>query len=204
MNRLTFAFVALILSGCGTDRPCTAVALCSASVLAVDTTGETVSVALDYSLDGGAREACDDNGTSYCCGYERAGEIVVYEVGAADALGSVTVTKGECHVSSEELTAIIPNSAPAPVITPGSRLEVIASHQECETDDDCAVVIVGCGMCDGDCAGVSPEHVPGYEEALTCEGFDGPECDFDCRPEFGLTRLRCIENTCGIVTDFDG
>lgn len=206
MNRLAFALTALTLAGCGnTDRPCTTESVCSANVVTVDIDGEAVSVALEYSIDGSAREACEDTGVGYCCGQEQAGEIEFYEAGAETVLGAVTVSEGECHVRSASLTVTIPDSVPPdPIVTPGSRLEVIASHQECETVDDCAAVVIGCGLCDDDCAGVSLEHMQVYEDALTCEGFQGPECDFDCRPEFGLTRLVCIENVCGLVTEFDG
>ncbi len=204
MNRLLFALTTLSLAACGTNAPCTAEARCSANVSAVDTDGAVIAAALEYSLDGGEREACEDLDGVYCCGWERAGEITVYEVGEAAALRSVNVAQDECHVVPESLTVTIPNSTPEPVITPGTQLEVVASHQECETADDCAAVVTGCGLCDGDCAGVRPEHVAAYEEALVCDAYDGPECDFDCRPEFGLTRLVCIENVCGLVAEFDG
>ena len=103
---------------------------------------------------------------------------------AADGLAC---QDGEC-VEASEVT-----------VTPGEELEVNAGHQGCETVADCAAVYIGCGACEGHCGGVNASYTSLYEEALVCDNYQGPECDFDCHPDFGLTELICDNGQCALI-----
>ncbi|MEL6178182.1 MAG: hypothetical protein AAFS10_04470 [Myxococcota bacterium] len=85
-------------------------------------------------------------------------------------------------------------------IPPGESLEVNNDHRTCTTDADCVSVYTGCGACEGECQGVMADYAQAYGEALSCENYQGPECDFDCDPSFGLTELSCQQGLCTIAT----
>lgn len=106
------------LTGCGliNDEPraCTDLAAASVNVILKDSKGAPVSGArVDYSVDGGTPRACDDlDDGSYVCGYEITGVFSIVAVeGRDEASGSVTVTRGECHVNPQVLTlTLMPGS----------------------------------------------------------------------------------------------
>jgi hypothetical protein len=85
-----------------------------------------------------------------------------------------------------------------PSVESSSVLEVAAEHRTCSDVGDCGAVYINCSACDGGCEGVNTQFETAYSEALECEGFDGPECDYDCHPSAGLTELLCDDGLCVI------
>lgn len=112
------ALIASSLTGCGlindAPRSCNDLAVASVNVIVRDATGAPVSGArVDYTVDGGELEACDDLGDgSYVCGYEVSGMFSITAVeGTNEATDQVTVTRDECHVNPEVLTlTLMPGS----------------------------------------------------------------------------------------------
>ena len=86
--------------------------------------------------------------------------------------------------------------------TPSERVSTQPGHDYCDTVDDCVAIYTGCGNCENDCAAINTDLEGAYEGLLNCEAYDGPECDFDCHPDSGLTRLTCENNRC-LIRDLD-
>ena len=83
-----------------------------------------------------------------------------------------------------------------PVVESGSVLEVAAEHRTCSNVGDCGAVYINCSACEGGCEGVNSQFETSYIEALSCDDFSGPECDYDCHPAAGLTELLCEGGLC--------
>ncbi|MBT6177308.1 MAG: hypothetical protein HOI23_08660 [Deltaproteobacteria bacterium] len=84
----------------------------------------------------------------------------------------------------------------ASAIAVSSNLVVDDSHRMCAEAADCRAVYIDCTNCEGGCEGVNSQFETAYEEALNCDGFSGPQCDYDCHPSFGLTQILCEEGLC--------
>jgi len=84
----------------------------------------------------------------------------------------------------------------ASAIAVSSNLVVDDSHRMCAEAADCRAVYIDCTNCEGGCEGVNSQFETAYEEALSCDEFSGPQCDYDCHPSYGLTQLLCEEGLC--------
>jgi hypothetical protein len=82
-------------------------------------------------------------------------------------------------------------------LSTGETLEIPANHRTCTTVSDCETVMIDCSFCG--CTGVQSQCAEAYEALLDCSAYTGPACDYDCRPEFGLTTLECVDGLCTVV-----
>ncbi|MBR57029.1 MAG: hypothetical protein CMH54_03110 [Myxococcales bacterium] len=103
--------------------------------------------------------------------------------------------------SSEDTVAPTAPCAPDQLVglDPSQTVAVSNEHRACSSVDDCVAITVGCSLCGGDCTGVQSQCGEAYQALLDCSGYSGPECDYDCRPEMGLTTLDCVDGLCTVV-----
>jgi len=71
---------------------------------------------------------------------------------------------------------------------------VDGAHRACAEDADCAGVLLDCSNLR--CTAVHRDHAEAYAEPLSCEGYDGPVGNYDCRPRFGAEQAACVEGCC--------
>lgn len=83
---------------------------------------------------------------------------------------------------------------------PDETLSIDDEHRGCVTVDDCRAVYIDCSGCENACTGVNAAYETTYSGVLDCSAFDGPQCDYDCHPQFGLTALRCDAGKCRVET----
>jgi hypothetical protein len=101
----------LLLGGCLVDGvDCTTEARGSVTVTVTDWEGEAVpEVEVTYEANGEAPVACDGAGTDFVCGWEVAGDLLIW-VEAEDFEPFeelVFVPEDECHVQSQILEVIL-------------------------------------------------------------------------------------------------
>lgn len=97
-----------------------------------------------------------------------------------------------------------PRWGPAPVTNPngcdgfaaqtGFERSVDGNHRACATDADCVAVHLDCS--NALCTGVHRRHAGGYRAPLSCDGYNGPVTDYDCRSE----PMACESGCCVIRT----
>ena len=84
-------------------------------------------------------------------------------------------------------------------VTPQWAIEVNDAHRVCSQTEDCVGIYVNCSNCSlENCEGIHKDHASLYANQLDCEGFDGPECDYDCHPNQGLTEVVCENDLCQV------
>lgn len=77
-----------------------------------------------------------------------------------------------------------------------SLIQIDASDQSCQTDNDCIMAMTECSC---DCGKpINKEAWPKYLDMQDkmCEDYDGPQCDMDCNPS------KCINEVCTVVDAF--
>ncbi len=107
----------------------------------------------------------------------------------------------EATDSSEDTTAPTSPCDPAQItgLESSQSVAVADEHRSCGSVDDCVAITIGCSLCGGDCTGVQSQCAEAYQALLDCSEYDGLACDYDCRPELGLTTLDCVDGLCTVV-----
>ncbi|GDX78242.1 hypothetical protein LBMAG42_00530 [Deltaproteobacteria bacterium] len=124
MNR-SCLLLAFGLTGCGSQAEvCDEMAVYSVRVQMVDQNANALQGAsVSYSVDGGETGECEAfDLTSFGCGVEESGtfEIRATHAGYEDAVGTVTVTDGPCHVVAHNVTLVM-----APVVCSGDPVAAV-------------------------------------------------------------------------------
>lgn len=110
MRNLTFlaaiTTTLTVLAACEPPVACTDIAVSSVTVTVEDAGAPFTDAEVEFSVDGGDFEACDDFGDIWACGFEVAGEIVVRVTAPnrATVERAYTISQDECHVIGVEDT----------------------------------------------------------------------------------------------------
>ena len=84
-------------------------------------------------------------------------------------------------------------------MVPDKVVNVSEEHRACTSVDDCIAIAINCSHCEGGCTGVQSTCAEAYGALLDCSDYKGPECDYECLPEGGLTVLECLNGLCTVT-----
>ena len=131
------------------------------------------------------------------------GALVLFSLGLGCKIFEDGLMEGEskdAHISKAAAPSPEPSAGPDASAGPNWSIEVANEHRICTQTTECVGIYVHCSNCAlENCEGVHKDQASIYENQLNCAGFEGPECDYDCHPDQGLTQVLCDDGLCRVV-----
>lgn len=68
------------------------------------------------------------------------------------------------------------------------------SDRSCSADEECISIKLDCSQLT--CSGIHREHRASYAAPIDCRGYTGMMGNYDCDPQFGIEKPKCLEGCC--------